>query len=146
MLEQVIPFVELHIDTLLQQEEQMFVHMDLHPWNLMVDKIEGQWRLTGVVDFGDASFAYNPFFELLTPCCFMAQGQSELYAELLAGYQCLSIAKANELQDVMMATALLRPASDINFVMQQIGEISPRDNWQQVAQQLFPFISADEDK
>jgi hygromycin-B 7''-O-kinase len=33
--------------------ETIFIHMVLHPWNLLVDKINGLYKICGVLDFAD---------------------------------------------------------------------------------------------
>ncbi|QBG36754.1 aminoglycoside phosphotransferase family protein [Litorilituus sediminis] len=137
---QVLPFVEQHLAD-LPDAASMFVHMDLHPGNLMVEHKQGNWHLTGVLDFGDALFCHGPWLEILTPICFMAQGDSELYKTLLNSYGLIDGVDMNQLQNAMMALALVREASNINFVMQQVPSCIGMRNWEQIAQQLFPAIN-----
>ena len=51
-----------------------FIHMDIHPWNWMARNDQGQWTLSGLLDFGDALIGHCDLFELLTALIFMAQG------------------------------------------------------------------------
>lgn len=120
-------------------DELHFIHMDIHPWNLMAEQVDGQWQITGLLDFGDAIFGQNCLFEINTPALFMAQGDRQLLAEMLDGYQWQSPTDLDGLRQAMMATALIRTASDITFVMKQVPETAPRDSWESIAHQLFPF-------
>ncbi|WDE00843.1 phosphotransferase [Thalassomonas actiniarum] len=117
----------------------MFIHMDLHPWNLMVEQKDGQYRLCGVLDFGDAIVGRSRLLELLTPMLFMCQGNEALVRALLESYSLLDIGDKEELRRQLMAIALLRPACDFNFVLSQVPQTGERENWQQISEQLFPL-------
>ena len=139
---QVLPFVERHLAD-FPDADSMFVHMDLHPGNLMVEQKQGKWHLTGVLDFGDALFCQGPWLEMLTPICFMVQGDSNLFKALLTSYGLIEIRELNKLQNAMMAMALIREASNINYVMQQVPSCIGMHHWEQIAQELFPVINLD---
>ncbi|WP_168204281.1 phosphotransferase [Aliikangiella coralliicola] len=115
-----------------------FIHMDLHPWNLMVEKNNNNYRLCGVLDFGDAIIGRSRLLELATPILFLCQGDKMLIDTLLKNYQLLDQANSKKLQQELMTVSLLRPACDFNFVLQQVPTIGPRETWQQIAAQLFP--------
>ncbi|WDE13587.1 phosphotransferase family protein [Thalassomonas haliotis] len=117
----------------------MFIHMDLHPWNLMVERKDGQYRLSAVLDFGDAIVGRSRLLELLTPMLFMCQGNAALVQALLESYSLLDCADKERLRQQLMAIALLRPACDFNFVLSQVPQTGERDNWQQISEQLFPL-------
>ncbi|WDE03596.1 phosphotransferase [Thalassomonas viridans] len=117
----------------------LFIHMDLHPWNLMVQHKEGQYRLSGVLDFGDAIVGRSRLLELLTPLLFMCQGDKALALALLKSYSLLDVDDKEVLRQQLMAIALLRPACDFKFVLSQVPQTGDRDNWQQISRQLFPF-------
>lgn len=126
------------LDDLNDNEPDIFIHMDLHPWNLMVEKNGAEYQICGVLDFGDAIIGRSRLLELATPLLFMCQGNSELCSILLQNYQLLDGTDSASLQAKLMAVSLLRPACDFNFVLQQVPETGPRDNWQNIAEQLFP--------
>lgn len=105
----------------------------------MADKVNGEYQITGVLDFGDAVIGNSRLLELNTPLLFLCQGNPVLVKELIDTYQLLDISNIEQLVDNLMAVALLRPACDFNFVLQQVPQTGPRDNWQKIARQLFPF-------
>jgi hygromycin-B 7''-O-kinase len=115
-----------------------FIHMDIHPWNLMAHNDLGRWTLTGLLDFGDAIVGNCDRFELLTPLMFMAQGDPILAKALLDSYGLLDDVDATTLRQQLMATALIRPDSDVGFCMRQVPATGPRDSWEQIALQMFP--------
>jgi hygromycin-B 7''-O-kinase len=116
--------------------QTLFTHMDLHPWNLMVEEHGNEFRLCGVLDFGDAIIGRSRLLELATPLIFLCQGSRELARELLQSYGHYQVSEST--QHDLMAVALIRPDCDLNFVLTQVPESGPRDNWQQIAAQLFP--------
>jgi len=117
----------------------LFIHMDLHPWNLMVEQKDGLYRLSGVLDFGDAIVGRSRLLELLTPLLFMCQGNAELVQALLESYALFEVGDKEMVREQLMAIALLRPACDFNFVLSQVPQTGERDTWQQISRQLFPL-------
>lgn len=139
LYQQVEPFINQHLPK-LQTHSDGFIHMDLHPWNLMAHQNDSKWAISGVLDFGDAIIGKSYLYEVLTPCCFMAQGNKVLYKALIEHYGIISTKEMNKMQDVLMALALIREASNISFVMEQVPRISKRDNWSTIARELFPLL------
>ncbi len=138
LLTEVIPYIEAAGD-FAQPTELRFIHMDVHPWNLMAKQEEGRWKLDGLLDFGDAIVGNNDRFELLTPMIFMAQGNPLLLNSLMESYGAVDDISASALQRQLAACMLIRPDSDVMFCMQQVPVTGPRDTWAQVAAQLFPM-------
>lgn len=118
-----------------------FIHMDLHPWNLLLEKVEGIYQISGVIDFGDAVIGRSRLLELATPLIFVCQGNKKLIDTMITSYQLLDNAQAlnKDLQQKLMAITLLRPASDFNFVLKQVPISGPRDTLEEIASQLFPI-------
>ncbi len=135
---QVMPYIEAAGD-FAPPAQPRFIHMDIHPWNLMAHHDQGHWTLSGLLDFGDAIVGNCDLFELLTPLIFMAQGDPILVKTLLDAYGLLDDYAAATLRRQLMATALIRPDSDIGFCMQQVPSSGPRDTWEQIALQMFPL-------
>ena len=127
------------LDDLDENAPDIFIHMDLHPWNLMVKKEGTEYKINGVLDFGDAIIGRSRLLELATPLLFLCQGDAELCSILLTNYGLLNTKNSSSLRTRLMAVSLLRPACDFNFVLQQVPETGPRDNWKSIANQLFPI-------
>ncbi|MES2160809.1 MAG: aminoglycoside 3'-phosphotransferase/choline kinase family protein [Pseudomonadota bacterium] len=138
LLDQVLPYIAAAQD-FAQQGTLRFIHMDIHPWNLMAKQEEGRWKLTGLLDFGDAIVGNSDRFELLTPMIFMAQGSPVLFKALLDSYGAIGDISPSALLRQLTACMLVRPDSDVMFCMQQVPASGPRDNWEQIAAQIFPI-------
>lgn len=136
--DQVLPYIAAAPD-FARQGTPRFIHMDIHPWNLMAKQEEGGWKLTGLLDFGDAIVGNSDRFELLTPMIFMAQGSPVLLQALLDAYGAIGDIGPCTLRRQLTACMLVRPDSDVMFCMQQVPASGPRDNWEQIAAQIFPI-------
>ncbi|MET1254112.1 phosphotransferase family protein [Aliikangiella maris] len=119
--------------------QDIFIHMDLHPWNIMIAHKNDKPTVSGILDFGDAIIGRSRLLELATPLLFLCQGNKQLCETLLRSYSLLSDSNRPQLQTDLMVTSLLRPACDFNFVMAQVARSAPRDTWEQIGQQLFPI-------
>lgn len=138
LLGQVLPYIQAAGD-FAEAGEPRFIHMDIHPWNLMAKQEEGGWKLDGLLDFGDAIVGHSDRFELLTPLLFMAQGSPVLLKALLESYGGMGDTSAAVLQRQLTACMLVRPDSDVMFCMRQVPATGPRDTWDRIAAQMFAF-------
>lgn len=138
LLNQVMPYIDAAGD-FAKAGELRFIHMDIHPWNLMAKQEQGQWKLSGLLDFGDAIVGNSDRLEILTPMIFMAQGEPVLLETLLQSYGEMGDISAAELQRQLTAYMLIRPDCDVTFCMQQVPDTGPRNSWEQVAAQMFPL-------
>lgn len=137
LAEQVMPYIDAAGDFSPPAQARL-IHMDIHPWNLMAHNDQGPWTLSGLIDFGDAIVGNCDRFELLTPLMFMAQGNPDLAKALFDAYGLPDEQDAPTLRRQLMASALIRPDSDVGFCMRQVPVSGPRQTWEQIALQLFP--------
>ena len=137
LLAQVMPYLEAAGD-FASAGDPRFIHMDIHPWNLMAKQEQDVWKLSGLLDFGDAIVGNSDRLEILTPMIFMAQGNALLLKSLLHAYGEIGDINATDLQRQLTAYMLIRPDSDVTFCMQQVPAIGQRDTWERVAEQMFP--------
>ena len=138
LIDQILPFLN-NANDYFDDNSTMLIHMDLHPWNLMVEPTKQGYRLSGVLDFGDAIIGRSKLLELATPIIFLCQGDARLVNALLDSYQLLDPMKPNEFQRKLMAVVLLRPDCDLNFVLKQVPVTGPRTTWEEISEQLFPI-------
>ncbi len=66
------------------EDARHIVHADLHPGNLMLQEVEGGWRLTGILDFAD-TWSAPLAYDLGAPLVYMAGGDAGLTRALLDG-------------------------------------------------------------
>jgi len=119
--------------------KSIFIHMDLHQWNLMVERTGQDYHICGILDFGDAVIGKSRLLELATPLLFLCQGNRELCACLLEkNYGLFDQVDKVNIQKNFMLVSLLRPACDFNFVLQQVPSTGARNSLDEIASELFP--------
>jgi hygromycin-B 7''-O-kinase len=63
----------------------VFLHADVTPQNLLLAEDRGRWRISGLVDFGDAMPGHREY-DLLVPAIFLARGRRPLLEALFGSY------------------------------------------------------------
>jgi hygromycin-B 7''-O-kinase len=107
------------------------------PQNLILKKINGTWRLTGIIDFADC-FLGDPDYDLLGPILFMFQGDKELINNFLISYG-FNESELNEvLQKKLMIYAILHRFSNINFYISKQEGLKAKD-FSTLSKALFNF-------
>jgi hygromycin-B 7''-O-kinase len=99
------------------------------PENFLLSREAGSWRLSGLIDFGDAFTGWREY-DLLGPSVFMAAGMPRRLRSLLAGFGYSQAEMTPALTRRLMTLALLHRFSDLN---RQICI----EGWQQKAGDLF---------
>jgi hygromycin-B 7''-O-kinase len=68
-----------------QSARTVLCHGDVHDENVMLVRDADGWRVSGIIDFGDA-LRGDPAFDLITPALLIARGDRMLFHALLRGY------------------------------------------------------------
>lgn len=84
-LESLPAFLYARLETLPAEYEPVLLHGDVDPGNLLLNKISGRWRVTGLFDFGDSLCGFHEY-EFVAPGVLMMQGRRELQRALLLAY------------------------------------------------------------
>jgi hygromycin-B 7''-O-kinase len=105
------------------------------PFNLMINKVDGAWKLTGVIDFADC-FLGDADYDLLGPILFMFNSNQKLIFEFLKSYGYTQDGLDEALQKKLMIYTILHRYSDINSYLPQDEE---PNSFQALSQVLFPF-------
>jgi hygromycin-B 7''-O-kinase len=99
------------------------------PENFLLSREDGDWRLSGLIDFGDAFTGWGEY-DLLGPSVFLAAGMPRRVRSLLRGFGYSRADMTPALARRLMTLALLHRFSDLN---RQISI----EGWQQQAGDLF---------
>lgn len=135
LLDDILNFVE-QVDYQPVINRPCLVHTDLHPGNLLAEKVDGQWHLSGVIDFGDAFIGNDRYFEFATSAILMGLGNKAVNQALLEGYQ-LEIEDKKQFAQHLMALSLLRHTGEMAYVLQQVPGCDELSDWQSVAERFF---------
>lgn len=84
-LERLPAYITERLGLLPSEFEPVLLHGDVHLGNLMLSQEEGQWRITGLFDFGDSLCGFHEY-EFVAPGVLFLQGNSELQRAFLSAY------------------------------------------------------------
>ncbi len=96
-------------------EKYCFISGDIHYWNVLVEEYNGQFKISGFIDYGD-SFYGEPEYDFLAPAYFMARGKDAFLLKnlfLSYGYQEKELNK--ELSHRMLAFQLIHRFSKLDY-------------------------------
>ncbi|MEM7127778.1 MAG: aminoglycoside 3'-phosphotransferase/choline kinase family protein [Chloroflexota bacterium] len=110
----------------------VLLHGDLNHLNFLVSRENDHWRLTGLVDWGDAKVG-APSHEFISPGVNMYSGNRAMLTQLYRGYQ-LDAAKYSEAYEhVVMARAMLYYADSFLRLLQDVEGAAMCNNWRSIA-------------
>jgi hygromycin-B 7''-O-kinase len=84
-LERLPQYIAERLPLLRKDQQQVFLHGDIHAGNLLLAEEEGQWRITGLIDFGDSLCGFKEY-EFIAPGVLMAPGNAHLQRAMLFAY------------------------------------------------------------
>ncbi len=134
-------YLQHHADKLavnLDKRSAHLIHTDLHPGNLMVKIHNGQYQLSGIIDFGDALACPDPIFEFTSPALLLALGEARIFHAYLDGYGYTGKRDAS-FQQHLMVLSLLRHTGDINYLLQHVPGCENCNDWHELEALFFPL-------
>lgn len=113
----------------------VFLTGEYTPMNLLVEKIKGEWRLTGMVDFAD-SFAGLATYDLIGPGVFLCDGNPELLKSFFEGY---GIHPDKQLVRKLIALQLLHRFSNFKTQVKIPGWLEKVRSFKELEEFLWPL-------
>ncbi|PGS52270.1 phosphotransferase [Bacillus sp. AFS041924] len=104
--------------TLRGNEQIALLTGEYTPFNLIMNKVDGMWKFTGLIDFADC-FLGNSKYDLLGPIAFMFYPHEGLNKIFLESYGYTHIELNEELQKELMTLLLLHRFSNISFYQEK---------------------------
>lgn len=135
LLEQIKPFLQ-QVNYQGEFGHPRLIHCDLHAANLLAQQVDGQWQLSGVIDFGDALISSDIHYELTATTILMGLGDKTLNQAFFDGYG-LHIEDPNKLQQILMVLSIIRHSGEMQYVLNQVEGCADLTDWQAVAERFF---------
>lgn len=135
LLEDINPFLN-KVDYQGERQQPMLLHCDLHAGNLLAEQIDGQWQLTGVIDFGDSLISTDRQYELISTPILMGLGDKTLNQAFFDGYG-FTVTNPVRLQQELMVLSLIRHSGEMGYVLNQVKGSAELTAWQNVAMRFF---------
>jgi hygromycin-B 7''-O-kinase len=70
---------------LIPNESSVILTGEYTPFNVLVSQKDARWKITGMIDFGDAMVGFREY-DFLGPCLFLGEGNAALIDALFHGY------------------------------------------------------------
>jgi hygromycin-B 7''-O-kinase len=137
LLADLMPFIE-SVNYQPTVCEPCFIHCDLHPGNLLAEKKDGQWHLSGVIDFGDALISTDVNYELTASTILMALGNKTLNRAFLSAYGVsVNDDEKRQFQQNLMVLSLIRHSGQLSYLLEKVPGCDELNDWQSVTEQFF---------
>ena len=114
LVQQLPAFLESIKDLLPTFKKPVILTGEYTPMNFLVQKVDGLWHISGLIDFGDAMLGL-PQYDLLGPGAFLIQGDKQLLSTFLLAYGYLPHELTNKLSHQLTALMLLHQYSNLNI-------------------------------
>ncbi|HEY0320004.1 MAG TPA: aminoglycoside phosphotransferase family protein [Pyrinomonadaceae bacterium] len=84
-LESLPAYIDAGLELLPKTYKPVLLHGDVHLGNILLERENGRWKLSGLFDFGDSLCGFHEY-EFVSPGVLMLQGNRELQRAFLFAY------------------------------------------------------------
>jgi hygromycin-B 7''-O-kinase len=115
----------------------VLVHGDLTHLNFLVAQCDDMWRITGLIDWGDAKIG-SPTHEFISPGVHMYKGDKAALLQWYQGYQWqIDEERTADYQQVVMARTMLYYADSFSHLIQTVQGAAFCSDWSTMASAFF---------
>ncbi len=114
LLQQLPTYLDSSKEILSKFEKPVIVIGEYTPMNFSVNQVDGVWRISGLIDFGDAMLGF-PEYDLLGSGAFLIPGDKQVLRTFLMAYGYLPHELTEKLSDQLTALMLLHQYSNLNI-------------------------------
>jgi len=125
--------VTQYVSTFHSTGEAVLLTGEYTPFNLLVNQVDGQWTLTGLIDFADC-FIGESTYDLLGPILFTFYKEEGLTKAFLEGY---GLELSEKLRERLMQLLLLHRFSHLPNYMEDEIVMSNVESLEELARQFF---------
>jgi hygromycin-B 7''-O-kinase len=126
-------YLEEAFALLANDTELRLLHGDLDAINLLAEHQGGQWRITGLVDWGDIKL--GPIaHEFISPRIHMYRAEAGMLERWYEGYGFTPGALTPELKQNLMARTMLYYAGEFGAILDQVPGARECQSWAEVAE------------
>jgi hygromycin-B 7''-O-kinase len=102
-------------------KERVLLNADLTEDHVLLTRHDGEWRIGGLIDFGDARIGH-PFYDFVAPLAFYTFGLPELSLALLDGY---GLAATPPVRDALTTYCLLHEFGRLRHFLARFPAADP---------------------
>jgi hygromycin-B 7''-O-kinase len=125
-------YLERAYPLLVADTERRILHGDLDAINLMVERQNGQWHITGLVDWGDVKLGPTAH-EFISPRVHMYREEHSLLGAWYEGYELTAEQRTAQFEQSLMARTMLYYADEFASILGKVLGVDRCHNWTEVA-------------
>jgi hygromycin-B 7''-O-kinase len=116
------------------------LHGDVHHGNLMLEQQNDQWRISGLLDFGDSLRGWSEY-EFVAPGVLMMQGQAEWQRGFFREYGYRRDELDVNLRIRLMLLTILYECSDLRKYARRLAPDAQSLSFDELERAIWPFVS-----
>jgi hygromycin-B 7''-O-kinase len=114
-----------------------WLHGDLAQENALAQQSGGGWRMTGLIDFGNAMIG-DPLFDYTAPTVLLQPGDAVIVRRFLTGAGVPPTMPIASLRTRLMAYTLIHPMGDLRDCLDLIAGGTACATWEEAAVRFWP--------
>ncbi|MEP6923462.1 MAG: aminoglycoside phosphotransferase family protein [Pyrinomonadaceae bacterium] len=131
-------FIETNLKLLPQDLPTVFLHGDVHFGNLRLQKLNGEWRISGLFDFADSLCGFHEF-DFLAVGLLMIQGQSKLQREFFKAYGYAENDLDEAFRKRLMLLTVLYECSDLRRYAMRLAPEAVEFSFEKLEKSIWSF-------
>ena len=121
------------VDIDITTEEPVLLHTEWTDTNVLVDRVDGRWQLSGAFDF-EPSMKGHPNYDLPSLTMFVARGDTQIARAALTGYGIHD--PGERFRRNILAHTLLHRYSNLGSFLSLVGVQNYPDTWEEISAAL----------
>jgi hygromycin-B 7''-O-kinase len=132
-------YLAMNLSLLPKDHKCVLLHGDIHPGNFLLGVEEGQWKITGLIDFADSLSGFHEY-DFVRPAMHMAFGDRNLQRTLLLAYGYREKELDLTLRRRLMLLTILHEGSNLQDAAQRLGPKAHELSLEELEAEIWSFI------
>jgi aminoglycoside phosphotransferase (APT) family kinase protein len=137
-VEKLPEFIKTNLKLLPKNSPTVFLHGDVHFGNLRLQKVNGEWQISGLFDFADSLCGFHEF-DFLAIGLLMIQGQGKLQRKFFRAYGYAENELDESLRKRLMLLTVLYECSDLRRYALRLAPEAVNFSFEKLEQGIWSF-------
>ncbi|MEK6281723.1 MAG: phosphotransferase [Acidobacteriota bacterium] len=138
-VETLFGYLATNLSQLPKDPKCVLLHGDIHPGNFLLKVEQGQWKIAGLIDFGDSLSGFHEY-DFVRPAMHMAFGNRKLQRTLLLAYGYEEKELNLTLRRRLMLLTILHEGSHLQDVTQRLGSKAHHLSLEELEAKIWCFV------
>ena len=138
-VESLFGYLATNLSLLPKDPKCVLLHGDIHPGNFLLKVEQGQWKIAGLIDFGDSLSGFHEY-DFVRPAMHMAFGNRDLQRTLLLAYGYKEKELNLTLRRRLMLLTILHEGSHLQDAAQRLGSKAHQLSLEELESKIWCFV------